>query len=243
MIKFFRRIRRKLIETGNLKKYLTYAIGEVLLVMVGILLALQVSNWNENKKLRKLERSTLLEISDALDSDLSQLDNLLSITHQSKSNLDTVLGYLNRELPYSPAIDGMWGSGYLRPIYTFNLSSFDLLKSRGFDIIKDSELRKQIQIHYDISIPFFLKYVERNYEINENFRNKYLSQLKPYKSKRFVYGTAPIDLESMRNDQEILAGLERWRFFRGRSIEELLKLNQLTNRLKDNINESLSNER
>lgn len=38
MLKFFRRIRRKLIEEGNLKRYLVYAIGEVLLVMIGILL-------------------------------------------------------------------------------------------------------------------------------------------------------------------------------------------------------------
>ena len=50
MIKFFRRIRLKLIDEGNLKKYLVYAIGEILLVMIGILLALQVNNWNNIKE-------------------------------------------------------------------------------------------------------------------------------------------------------------------------------------------------
>lgn len=50
MIKFFRQIRFKLMETGKTSKYLKYAIGEILLVMIGILLALQVNNWNENRK-------------------------------------------------------------------------------------------------------------------------------------------------------------------------------------------------
>ena len=55
MLKFFRRIRRKLLNEGSLRKYLVYAIGEILLVMVGILLALQVNNWNEGRKLKALE--------------------------------------------------------------------------------------------------------------------------------------------------------------------------------------------
>ena len=49
MLKFFRRIRQKLINQGDLKRYLIYAIGEVILVMIGILLALQVNNWNLKK--------------------------------------------------------------------------------------------------------------------------------------------------------------------------------------------------
>ena len=50
MLGFLRRIRRTLIEEGHLRKYLTYAVGEILLVMIGILLALQVNNWNESRK-------------------------------------------------------------------------------------------------------------------------------------------------------------------------------------------------
>ena len=50
MIKFFRQIRRQLLGAGNSGKYLKYAIGEIVLVMVGILLALQVNNWNEDRK-------------------------------------------------------------------------------------------------------------------------------------------------------------------------------------------------
>jgi hypothetical protein len=48
MIKFFRKIRYDLIENNKTGKYFKYAIGEIVLVMIGILLALQVNNWNED---------------------------------------------------------------------------------------------------------------------------------------------------------------------------------------------------
>ena len=69
MLNFFRMIRKSLIDEGNLKKYLIYAIGEILLVLVGILLALQVDSWNNLRKNRALEISTLLEIKTALIQD------------------------------------------------------------------------------------------------------------------------------------------------------------------------------
>ena len=50
MIKFFKRIRQNLLLEGKTGKYLKYAIGEIVLVMIGILLALQVNNWNEKRK-------------------------------------------------------------------------------------------------------------------------------------------------------------------------------------------------
>lgn len=58
MLKFFRRIRQKLVREGNLKRYLIYAIGEILLVVIGILIALQVNNWNVERR----ENKTLISI-------------------------------------------------------------------------------------------------------------------------------------------------------------------------------------
>ena len=49
MIKFFRRIRQQLLTENNLAKYLLYAIGEIILVVIGILIALQINNWNTSK--------------------------------------------------------------------------------------------------------------------------------------------------------------------------------------------------
>ena len=61
MIKFFRKIRQNLLSEGKTGKYFKYAIGEILLVMIGILLALQVNNWNEERKLKRTEILIILQ--------------------------------------------------------------------------------------------------------------------------------------------------------------------------------------
>ena len=50
MIKFFRKIRQNLLSEDKTVKYLKYAIGEIMLVVIGIVIALQINNWNENRK-------------------------------------------------------------------------------------------------------------------------------------------------------------------------------------------------
>ena len=87
MIKFFRKIRYDLMEKNKTGKYFKYAIGEIVLVVIGVLIALSINNWNESKKIEKLEISTLIEISSALESDLSQLSNWISIKQKQDSNV------------------------------------------------------------------------------------------------------------------------------------------------------------
>ncbi|TYA53201.1 DUF6090 family protein [Formosa maritima] len=76
MIKFFRRIRQNLLNEGKTTKYFKYAIGEILLVMIGILMALHVSNWNTSKKNRLIEQKFLKNLKTDLEVDLYNLDSL-----------------------------------------------------------------------------------------------------------------------------------------------------------------------
>ena len=74
MIKFFRKIRHKLLNEGRLKKYLIYAIGEIVLVVIGILIALQINNWNEARKLQNTMKSVYSIIKTDLLSDIKNID-------------------------------------------------------------------------------------------------------------------------------------------------------------------------
>ncbi len=58
MIKFFSKIRQKLLIENRFNKYLLYAIGEIILVVIGILIALQINTWSENKKIKTEEKKT-----------------------------------------------------------------------------------------------------------------------------------------------------------------------------------------
>lgn len=66
MLKFFKRIRKRQIHQGRLKNYLLYAIGEIILVVIGILLALQINNWNTER----VEQDQMQEFASAMIQDL-----------------------------------------------------------------------------------------------------------------------------------------------------------------------------
>ena len=79
MLTFFRRIRKGLLGDGATSKYLVYAIGEILLVMIGILLALQVNNWNEWRKDRLEERLLLFDLAVNLERNISMFGEALEL--------------------------------------------------------------------------------------------------------------------------------------------------------------------
>ena len=74
MIKFFRKIRQQLIQENKMGKYFKYAIGEILLVVIGILIALQINNWNENRKDRAEELKILKSLHKEVKSNIVAFD-------------------------------------------------------------------------------------------------------------------------------------------------------------------------
>ena len=103
MIKFFRKIRYNLMETGKTGKYFKYAIGEIILVVIGILIALQINNWNENRQKKNLERDYLSEIKENLVRDTLNINKTL---HFSSKKIDSIVNSLalfeqaKKGLPY-----------------------------------------------------------------------------------------------------------------------------------------------
>ena len=74
MIKFFRKIRKKFLEQGKTSKYLSYALGEIILVVIGILIALQINNWNENRKNQNKIVGYLYNLTDDLSTDIKEFN-------------------------------------------------------------------------------------------------------------------------------------------------------------------------
>ena len=77
MIKFFRKIRQKMLTENKFNKYLLYAIGEIFLVVIGILIALQINNWNETRKDREKEDFFLHKLSSNLRDDIVSLHDII----------------------------------------------------------------------------------------------------------------------------------------------------------------------
>jgi len=88
MIKFFRKIRYDLMEKNKTGKYLKYAIGEIVLVVIGILIALQINNWNENRKKEKLKVSYKISLMNDLSLDTLMISRLITENHKILNTLE-----------------------------------------------------------------------------------------------------------------------------------------------------------
>lgn len=95
MIRFFRKIRQDLFSQGKTGKYLKYAIGEIILVMVGILLALQVNNWNITKTEKKREAKYLTNIILDLKKDIIRLDYLIEFRKNRLQGDQKIIEHIN----------------------------------------------------------------------------------------------------------------------------------------------------
>ena len=98
MIKFFRHIRQNQLETGKTRKYLKYAIGEIVLVVIGILIALSINNWNENRKENNYLRMVYTHIQKDLLTDTLNISE--NIKYYSKRN-QRLTDIIERNIPLS----------------------------------------------------------------------------------------------------------------------------------------------
>lgn len=148
------------------------------------------------------------------------------------------LDYLGDNKSNNETINQSWQSGFLRPYFVFNTSPYDLLKSRGFDIIKDDKIRIEIQTYYDKSLPNLIDEISRNYELMGDFRNKYVSNLhKDPNGPLFI----PSNVDAMRQD-EIMNGLSMVLFWNLREKEQFSKLKELAEKLHADIDEYLKTQ-
>ncbi len=184
MLKFFRAIRQKLIKEDNLKKYLIYAIGEILLVVIGILIALQINNWNENRKelakeqliLQSLENNlvfNLQELKTTLESTIEGYNATLQLLESIKpeySNtkifvIDSLLAIMLKYYTYDPAtgaLEEIINSGELNIIQNENLKT---QVSNWSSVISDA--RKNLDIADDHLYNVLIVYLMEN----SNLRN------------------------------------------------------------------------
>ncbi|MGX1927932.1 DUF6090 family protein [Flagellimonas sp. 2504JD4-2] len=88
MIKFFRRIRQKLLSENKFSKFLLYAIGEIILVVIGILIALQINTWNENRKEMESQRKLFANLQIDFQNRLNELEEFYEQKKQAVAKID-----------------------------------------------------------------------------------------------------------------------------------------------------------
>ena len=178
MINFFRRIRKKLADDNKPLKYMRYALGEIVLVVIGILIALQINSWNQDRINIKDEKRIMQDLSEELAYNKflqikgsetmtavnSAADRLLKLGGNPTEKFDAANVFLDID-----KLTWVWVSG--RPT-----TLFDVLSGSGdFDLISSSALRKKLAD---------LKANQESLLIFEELQNKFVDdQLRPFLNK------------------------------------------------------------
>jgi hypothetical protein len=151
MIKFFRKIRQNLLSEGKTGKYLKYAIGEIVLVVIGILIALQINNWNESRKETIQEQFILKRLRTDITSDLSQVSNEIVLIDKNSEELKFCIDVIlqKKEASISVFRDNLKSILNLNS-FNQNKTTFDNIISSGqIEYIKNQNLTDSITKYYN----------------------------------------------------------------------------------------------
>ena len=200
MIKFFRKIRQKMLTENKFSKYFVYAIGEIILVVIGILIALQINNWNEQNKSKKEEMKILNEIKISLARDLKYMSINLRSDSSSIRHLKIIKEQLQLEKPTIDSLNYFYQSLLFTNSVDITTGPYETLKSKGLDLISNDSLRNGIVYYYEQTSKY---YIDKNFFLDKNFTVEYCTKL--FNTVAFVSEQIiPNDYESLRKDMVFL---------------------------------------
>ncbi|MCK0180612.1 DUF6090 family protein [Flavobacteriaceae bacterium S0862] len=203
MIKFFRKIRFDLMEKNKAGKYLKYAIGEIVLVVIGILIALSINNWNENRKRQNEEVFLLIDIKKNLETMLMDFTSDTIYNSNGIVQYGKIEHYIANDLPYSNELDSVFGilTFWSSPYIT--ATAYNSLQNKGLDLIKNEELKNNLIKLYEVELQRLIE----DYTAGENQLGNVV--VEPYivkKVKRLhnqsLRLARPSDFESLKKDVE-----------------------------------------
>lgn len=144
MIKFFRKIRQKLLAEDKFSKYLIYAIGEIVLVVIGILIALQINNWNEERLANISEDKALLALKNEFDKNIERFQYIIKERDSAQVVLRTYFDIIaNDTIPIEKKAQankgvyfgGSWGAQYTVLNGLVNSGAIDNIKNDSLKIL------------------------------------------------------------------------------------------------------------
>ena len=191
MIKIFRNIRKSLLNEGKTGKYFRYAIGEIILVVIGILIALQVNNWNNNINSRNEEKMAILEIYQSLKFEFE--DVIPYQVNRSKileQGITTFLNLREEKVTISDTVfERLWDEINMGSRFTYESGPFEAVKNRGLNLISNDSVRAMLVNLYETTFPrsqyFINSYLDsQDYSVQSIKLKEFLLKTEVYKNAK-----------------------------------------------------------
>jgi hypothetical protein len=240
MTKFFRKLRKTFLRKNKIGQYLKYAIGEIILVVIGILIAVGINNWNQSRKDRKVEFKTLREISSGLNQDLKDVKSNIN---GHRTGLDCIAFW--RDIINHKKVDVDSTEYYYRFLtrdflIAQNISGYETLKSKGLELIKDDSLRLEIITLYEISYSYIRKLEEEYNELQ--FQENYFKEINQLIVPNLIFDSdgeitsvkLPLNLNDMEA-KKLQSYLWKIKYNRDFILEEYFQIEQKIKHLQSSI--------
>ncbi|MEP0131896.1 MAG: DUF6090 family protein [Eudoraea sp.] len=223
MINFFRKIRQRLLTENKFSKYLLYAIGEILLVVVGILIALSINNWNEDKKVMKYELKILQELYSTIINDIEFQKIQIEENESAISSAEVIINSFNESIPYKESLNFHFKNLFNRKISLVADNAYQNAKQYGLDFIENDSLKQELIWTYErnvrvqddinerdnlyennVTIPAFTELFNRVDFSDDNSRYKILRSISHEKLARHSssINMIPIDYIALKNNNK-----------------------------------------
>lgn len=181
-------------------KYLKYAIGEIILVVIGILIALQINNWNEDRKKEKLEVSTLTELKANLSADIKDFQSDMKVYDAASKSSDVIIDFIDGKIPYHDSLNILFGKIPVQGVFAPNKAAYDNLKVTGMRLVSNDSLRAAISNLYEGTYHYAENYMRAEYEFDhKKFGDFYLQEMQEYS---FYQYAKPIDWRRLVGNQD-----------------------------------------
>jgi len=215
MIPIFRKIRKKMADDNRPLKYIRYAIGEILLVVIGILIALSINNWNENRKRQNEELILLADVKNNLEMTLTSFRSDTIYNANTIVQYHKIENYIDNDLPYSIELDSVFGILTFWNGPTITASAYNSLQSKGLDLIKNEALKQDIINMYDeVLKELFTDYENAESKLSELIVDPFFVKHVKRLNNKSLNLARPNDFESLKKNQEfsnILSAIIRQR--------------------------------
>ena len=227
---------KKILETLKLK-WAEYLL-EIIVIMIGILGAFTLSNWNEERKNAIQETQLLKELIVNLNANLEEFDQNIEIQKNIILNIDQLLDHIENDKPYHDSLN-FRQLLYLEQI-SVSTSAYETLKSIGLNNIRSESLRMEIIQLFEMTYSGVINLIEdvamQRYSVTRDIFNKYFRT-----NRELVMVAVPMDYESLQHSQEFINWVYNRRAWKRAVIDLNQELIDPTNSLIENVNEYLGN--
>ncbi len=220
MIKFFRRIRKKLLAENRFTKYFLYGIGEIVLVVIGILIALQINNWNEDRKTAKQEIKILNELKNDLETNLNEIIETYNTTRHRELSAVLILNYFEKAKPVDDSLKQAFENINMDGLFNIANTSYKFIESQGINSLSNDSLRIRVTEMYERHLRNILTRENINREIIDEeliplMKDRFLSSPTIDKTVSFAVEAinTPKNIESLREDpifKNVIVRLQNW---------------------------------